>query len=346
MTEFLLQKQPGRGTIYHRAPGIWFSGELKRWMVTSPELIRQAMHDRAFVAPSYDFSPFMKNMHVDLLHLDEIRRWFPIAEEGERHVILREKFARHISQRTAFALESLASELDTRRVALLSMGIKEEFCLYSLVLRPAMLQVVSSFANTRLPEEFAIEMIPQYFDDTISPMRRKKIIDVLNAIVSSFPSEWTPDQKYFNCAVIALSANTLPGSISLTILETLRMQPGRLLSQMDWSTDLLRTGLPLIEKNVAYDTVLGPVKLKKGERVRLFIESDGILPEQHARYSDLFFAVGSHKCVGMNASRQIWMKFAEFFLAIPRRMVLLNASERTGDYVFNFPQVIKVQFDV
>ncbi len=346
MTEYLLQKEPQRGAIYHYPPGIWFSDELKRWMVTCPQLIRQAMSDRAFDVPAFDFSPVMRKMGVDLHHVEEIRKWFPMAEEGERHAILREKFARHITQQTACVLKSLEDELDARKLALLKIDREEEFCFYSYFMRPVMLKVIGSLANTRLPEEFAVEMIPQFLDDAISPMRRKTIIELLNNIVSAFPNKWTQEQKYFSCAVIALSANTLPSSISLTIVETLHLQPGRLLSEMDWSADLLRTGLPLIEKIVARDTVLGPFELKKGDRVRLFIEADGLFPDQHPRYSDLFFAVGSHKCVGMNLSRQIWAKFTEFLSAIPRRMVVLDVSERTGDYVFNYPQSIKVRFDV
>ena len=345
MTEFLLQKQPGRGVIYHRPPGIWFSNELNRWMVTSPELIRQAMFDRAFVVPSFDYSLVMKKMGVDFHHFDEIRKFFPMAEEGERHAILRERFARHIAQRTACVMQSLADDLHAGKNLLLSKGRDEEFCLYSLLLRPTMLKVIGSLAGTGLSEDLPVEMIPQFLDDAISPMRRRKIIEVLIDILSAFPRDWTPEQKYFSCAVIMLSANTIPSSISLTIIETLRMQPAKLLSEMNWSADLLRTGLPLIEKNVAHDTVLGTVKLKKGDRIRLFIEADGIHPDQQARYSDLFFAVGSHKCVGMEISRQIWTKFTEFLSGIPRRMVLLEVSERTGDYAFNYPKSIKVRFD-
>ena len=38
MTDFLIQKLPDRGSYYHREPGIWYSSEINRWLVTAPEL--------------------------------------------------------------------------------------------------------------------------------------------------------------------------------------------------------------------------------------------------------------------------------------------------------------------
>ena len=162
---------------------------------------------------------------------------------------------------------------------------------------------------------------------------------------SGLPQSWSNDQRYLSSAIIALSANTLLGSVSLTFLEALRTSPTRRLSDVEWGTDLIRTGLPLIEKKAMRDTVLGSVQLGKGSRVRLFIESEGVHPGNPYQYSDLFFAVGSHRCVGMNISRQVWARIAQFLSEIARPISVLEVAERTGDYVFNFPEKIWVRFD-
>lgn len=345
MTDFLLQKSPERGEFYHREPGIWYSAEINRWLVTSPELIRQAMYDDAFAVPSYDVSPVTRKLGIDLNFLNELRTWFPLAVEGEAHKVLRERFARYISQHSAAALAGLSEELESRRQLLDGMPAGEVFCFYASVLRPALMRTICGLANVDLPGDPPLETIPQFFDDAISPTRRKRINSLLQQIFEQMPPDWSNDQKYTSCSVIALSANTLLGSVSLTFLQALRNSPGKPMSDVQWGADLIRTGLPLIEKKAVRDTVLGPARISSGSRIRLFIESEGVLPGDHYRYSDLFFAVGSHRCVGMNISRQVWAKISAFLSGIPRSLSVVEVSERGGDYVFNYPDMLKVRFN-
>jgi cytochrome P450 len=345
MTDFLVQKLPDRALLYHQDPGIWYSTELNRWMVTAPDLIRQAMYDDAFAVPSYDVSPVTRKLGIDLHYLQELRRWFPLAAEGEVHKLLRERFARQIAQNSAAALSALEMELNIRAAELDGIAAGTAFCFYGTVLRPALMRVVCGLANAELPAGLPMETIPQLFDDAISPTRRRRINTLLEDIFRQLPSSWDSDQKYLSCGIIALSANTLLGSVSLTFLQALQNSPTKCLSDVAWGADLARTGLPLIEKKVIRDTALGPVQLSKGSRVRLFIESEGVLPGDRYQYSDLFFAVGSHRCVGMSVSRQVWTKLAQFLSGIDRRISLLEVAERTGDYVFNYPDKIWVCFD-
>ena len=345
MSDFLLQKSPERGSLYHRPPGIWFSDELKRWMVTSPDLIRQVMYDDAFAVPNYDVSPVVERLGIDLGHLNEIRKSFPLAVEGEEHRVLRERFARHIARHTAAALDALSRELAASEAALLAKPAGEGFCLYAEVLRPALQKAICTLAGAGFLEGVPIESTPPLFDDAISPSRRRKINLIFRDLLEKLPPGWDRDQKHLCAAVIALGANTLLGSVSLSILERWRGTPEKPLSEIDWGSDLIRTALALVEKRAVRATMLGPVEISPGARLRLFIESDGVLPQDHYRYSDLFFAVGSHKCVGMSFSKQAWARFARFLSAIPRRMSVLEVRERSGDYVFNFPETIRVHFD-
>lgn len=345
MTDFLLQKASGRGDVYHRSPGIWYSKSLRRWMVTSPVLIREAMYDDAFVVPSYDVSSVTKRFGVDLNYLDEIRQWFPLAVEGIQHATLRELFARHIAHRSTPAVEILSKELALKAKQLLQMETGQEFCIYSQFIEPALAKSVCCLAGVEISEDIPVTSIPQLFDDSISFARRREINATIGRILEAMPSDFTQEQKYLSTAVIALSANTLLGSVGLTFLHIAKASGTKPMSEMHWDMELQRTGLPLIEKKLIRDTVLGPVHLKQGERVRLFIEADGVLPDGVYRHSDLFFAAGAHKCVGLNFSKQVWREFARQFKSIPRSIEVLRAEERTGDYVFNLPTTIRVRFE-
>lgn len=344
MTDFLIQKADNRGERYHQSPGIWFSKEMRRWVVTSPELVRQAMLDDSFSVPSYDVSSVTQKLGIDLRYLEELRKWFPLAHEGERHRELRELFARHIATYSRPALSTMEADLQSLRPSLVNMRSGEVLCIFNALFRPVISRAVCALANAEIANNVGIVSVPQLFDDAISPSRRRAINKIIGDMIEAMPSEWDDARKYQSAAVIAVSANTLLGSVALTFVQALQKSPAALMSEIEWGSDLIRTGLPLIEKVTIRDTNLGTVTLEKGSRVRLFVEADGVLPDRGYRYSDLFFAVGVHKCVGMNFSKLVWMRLRDFFRGIDRSVSLVSVDERPGDYVFNLPERIEVRF--
>lgn len=344
MSDFLLQKRQDRGVLYHTPPGIWYSSEIKRWMITSPALIREVMHEPAFSVPNYDISPILDRLKIELSGLREITKWFPLATEGERHRFLREKFARQIAKNTKASLEKYSRSLASAIQTLERESDKKPFCLLQQFLKPLLRNAVANLAEVNLPEGTDAELIPQLFDDTISMSRRRRINDIVLMIVQSCPADIDDNEKYFRAALVALSANTLLGSLVLTTSERIQSSPDRAMSEIDWGEDMLRTSLALIEKRALKDTSVGGVPIKRGERLRLFLEAAGVGIDGAYSYSDLFFAVGAHKCVGMNFSRLIWEATSSGFASIGRKMRVIDIKHRDGDHVFNMPEKLLVEF--
>ena len=344
MSDFLLQKHPRRGEIYHQPPGIRYSDELKKWVVTSPDLIRQAMYDDAFSVPTYDVTPIIEKLGVDLACLNELRRHFPLAVEGERHKLLREKFARHVAARSRPALDVFSAELGGRLAELADVPDGEPFCLQERLLKPTLRKTVLALADIDPKADFAVEELPLLFDSYLSASRRVKVNAIIRDALAMLPSDLPEEEKYFRIAVVALASNTTLASVSLNVIERLREQPGTPLGAIDWGSEFMRTGLPLVEKFALRDAMLGGQLIRKGEHIRLFIESDGVAPDGTHSYSDVFFAVGGHKCVGMSFSRQLWQRAATGLGAVNRKLRVLEVTEREKEYVFNLPERIRVEF--
>lgn len=345
MSDFLLQKSAMRGQRYHEPPGIWYSRELKRWMVTSPDLIRQILHDDAFIAPSYDISAVTEKLGLRFEHIDALRVWLPLATEGARHRELRETVARHLAQHTPAALQALGTALDNAQAALLARPAATPFCLYQDLIRPVMMPGLQALAGLDLPIAWPIETLPLLFDVRV-PLKQRRAIDALiGNIVTSQPGSLRRETAYLRAAVLALSVNTLPSSMVLTVMERVRAASGQTLSAIDWGDELLRTGLPLVEKIAARDVRLANLEIAAGDGLRLFLEADGVSQAGAYRYSELFFAEGNHKCVGMHFSRQAWRRVAQVLGGVQRPLRLLGLTERANDYVFNFPQRCEVVFD-
>jgi hypothetical protein len=345
MSDFLLQKNQNRHETYSDPRGMWFSGELKRWIVTSDVLIRDIMSSDAFAVPSYDVSAIALKLEIDLSAITTVRNYLPLAVEGSRHSYLREMFARHIVKNTRPAIEVLSDELANRLGRLEGLAAGEKFCLYDRVLRPTLRHTVAALAGMNIPPELDIELIPQMFDDTLSMSRRRTINAVLAELLHLRPETLTEPERIMPIAVITLSANTLLGSLALSVVERLLASPGTPLSKIDWGQDFARTSLPLVEKKATKDNMLGGHHIQAGDRLRLFIESPGMNPAGQHQYDELFFAAGPHKCVGMSFCRTAWGQLTKALSMLDRKIRIIRVDMRDRDHVFNFPTTIEAQID-
>src|SRR5262249_46504369 len=145
-SDYLIQKRPNRAELYRARPGIWFSGELKRWIITDPSIIREVMNNAAFAVPTYDINPLLKRLNIDLGHVHRVTQFFPLASEGDKHKALREKFAREIAANTARALAAFHASLIPLIDAISHFPNGHRFCLVDKCLRPAFRSAVASLA--------------------------------------------------------------------------------------------------------------------------------------------------------------------------------------------------------
>lgn len=335
MSDFELQVSPEKLSIYRDGPGIWYSTEIRRWLVVDPALIRQIMNNRAFSVPVYKAGNLGARLGYDFGRLDKLVDYIPLAYEGERHKKLRANFARAIARNTPAALSAFVSKLDE---LVNECFRRSEFCLINDLLIPVLRAMQSELSGIRIPDDVAIEDIPQMFDDAISGKRRLHIQKTVEDLISK---AHLPDveETYLASAILALSANTLMASLARSCIAQLQAAGTKPLCEVAWSEDFSHTGLALVEKRALRDAVVGDVAIKKDERLRLILDAAGYEGGgDDASYSDLYFAVGLHRCVGMSISRQCWSLFTARLSQEKRGLKLLAVDHRTRDYVFILPQ--------
>ncbi len=340
---FLLQKAPDRASTYRQLPPIWWSKQAQKWFVTNPELIREIMHNRTFSVPDYNVQAIIDRLGIDLSGLMKTREYLPLAWEGEKHKALRNWMTRLIAANSKPSCQIFQDQFAARLAEVLPEG---RFCFVQNVLKPAMRATILSMSG--YPDPFdpdipEIEITPHFFDDRISLRRRKQINEVIHAIADRLPTEMTDEEKYAVVAIINVSSNTLLATLAQSVLQILSMNPDTPSSQMNWDVELPATGLPLIEKVCLRETELRGHTIRPGDRLRLFIETEGLSDGPVSRYSDLFFAAGPHRCSGMAFSRQIWIILGNEMSSIETKFRIVETSERQGDYVFNFLERLEVE---
>jgi hypothetical protein len=126
-------------------------------------------------------------------------------------------------------------------------------------------------------------------------------------------------------------------------LTVIRRNPGVALSAMDWDRDLPATALPMIERKTVANTTLFGHTISSGDRVRLFVDVNEFDSGRGAKYTELYFAAGAHRCPGMNYSRKIWTIFVQHMRQIDRKLRIGDFSYRPNDGIFNLLERLEIE---
>lgn len=340
MNDLRLQQQESRYEYQRQVCGIRWSDAYRRWLVFDPQLIVEILKNPAFVVPSYDTQLLEERVGVDLRHTRCVSTTLPLALEGEAHAISREVYARRIAANSHVAMELFRVALIEQLSRLDEAEKPNTFCLlkdlFRLPIRKALLSLAGFVEFDGFLAIENLESIPQHFDDTTS-VKRRVAIESLMAQISAAESEQLSEEEInFRSGLVLLGANTLLGSIVLSVVDTLRQQPDKSTSEIEWSGDLPSTSLPLIERICQSDIAIGGTHIKSDQRIRLFLESAGMRSAGISEFSNLFFAAGPHVCSGMNFSKQVWRNVVDTLRGTPRNWTLKEVHMRRPDHVFNF----------
>ena len=347
MNDYSLHKDPQRGRRYASNAGMWWSDDLKRWMITDPQLISQVLRDSNFVVHEYRFDLALSRHGVDLPTLARMRDSIPLAVEGEQHALLRSRMVKEVSLNTAASIEAYELGLAAAVKESIVESTGGKACLVRDVFQPNLCKasiVLAGLASclTSIDEIDHLVDLPLFFDDMISIKKRAQLEEIAARVLHAMPADWDLDDKFLRLSMLTLAIDTLSASVTLTLKSILEREPGVALSQINWDTELASTGLPFIERKALENTSLSHHSISQNDRVRLMIDAAGVHGDTCPHYSDLYFAMGAHQCIGKAASRKIWKSTVQQLRSIDRRLQVTNFSFRPRDSVFSLLQSLEV----
>lgn len=316
-----------------------WSQTLQRWCVFSPDLIRAVMRDRRFAVPSYDLSVLEDRLGIALPLTKAAMRGLPLTNEGEVHKTQRAEFARTLARRSDAAIAAFGAALSARLQAVADLPHSTSFCLVADVMRPASRALIAALADLHLDDACNLEMLPQSFDDSISVRRRLDIESLLQKISGKAPHD---EALLMGLGTIMVSANTLLGSLVRSVVDQIERNPVMRLDAIAWPADLPCTSLSLVEKVCVESASVGGTAFERGDRLRLYIEAGGVDLHGNSVPSDLFFAVGPHRCIGMSLSVASWRCTTRLLSSMQGRWQILSSATRPFDRVFHFPEEVRL----
>jgi cytochrome P450 len=343
-SDYMLIKRADRYQHYGTLPGMWWSEELRRWIITDAAIADSVMTNDAFRVHDYSSAPLIEKLQVDLSHLEELRKFLPLAFDGPAHKALRDRSARAISANTRPTLDILSADC-TAMVAALSAPGRQRLCLIEAFLKPMVFRSVLNVAGISAPVGLPFDRIPQMFDDTVPVRIRRQLNDFVGGLLACMPADLPIEERYFRTAIVVLGVDPLLGSIGGSCFEVMSRQPGLKCNEMDWDNEMPITGVAAIERVAKTDESVDGHHIKAGDRIRLLLDAVGRNTDGQPRYSDIYFATGVHKCVGMALGRQAWKVFAAAMAQVAKRVTVIDAQFRNEDYTFNIYNKLELHLD-
>lgn len=343
-SDYSIHRLDDKHRYYADERKLWWSEELGKWMCVDPLLIKSIMADDDFRVMTYSVDKITERLGVDLDHVKQLLRFFPIAQEGEAHKSIRKRHAVAIAEKSDQALQGFKISFE-QKLAELASGPECTVDLMDGLLKPALQEFFARLSGIDKTCLSGSDSISQILDETLGLSKRITINKKIQSLLESLPPEMSIDEKYFKISIVALGTDSMLGTFSQSLVTILKKFPASYPAAMRWDEELPGTGVPVIERRLSADKKIAGISLQAGQRIRLYLDAAGYQHAEAPAYSALYFGHGSHLCLGMPVGRKLWKLMTVLFQAFNKRLTIIEANYREHDNVFNLFDTIKVKIN-
>jgi hypothetical protein len=285
---------------------------------------------------------YEQKIGIDCSALIRVLHYVATANEGKRHAEIRCDVARVLTAGAAQTKQQTSAKLKELVGALCRADGRVD--LVKEVVRPVcntMFECLLGAQVARQAEEGV--SASQIFDIYLGLNRRREINSKACAMMEGFSAangklKTSPD---YAAALSMLGYDSIVASLGCSLLHVFRNAEGHSLCKAAFPRVLPTTGVPYIERFAAKDAILGEASIRKGDRVRLFLDSGG--PHENAANRP-YFGRGRHSCLGEGVSTWLWRSFAEEFSQLSLSCTVESVTRRKPDWVFVYYSSIVAQF--
>jgi len=320
---------------------MWWSDELNRWICISPEIIKVILNNSDFFVINHNIEKLAARFKIDISHLAKVIQQLPVTHDGINHKELRKRFALMLASRSAIVLVFFEKELTERLNQLVNS--KKEFDLSQDLLKPLVQATSLLLSDVAWLKSNKLDKLSTIFDETLTLTSRIELNQSIGEILEGLKVNLDEDECYFRIALFALGNDSLLSTLSESLVSIFLRNSETVCSYINWDSQIPATGVPVVERISGIDIEISGNQIKKGQRVRLYLDTAGYIETSHPSYSSLYFGSGAHTCLGMPIGTKIWGIVTDVFRKIDKRIEITQLTYRKNDNVFNIYDEIKVR---
>lgn len=324
----------------HRSEKLFWSEDLKAWVVTNQGYVGQILRSRSFnvVEQKKNVENYASELGLDLSKLASVLDFVPLVHNDQLHSDVRRKAAVRIQERSAKAIEAFQAAASGLLDKALTPNSSFDIC--KLVFNPLTVKMISALSD--IPEERVGASFPapvsalQVFG-LRQPISRRRL-EQMNAHVVNVGGcqRHAGESEQMSVAAAVIGSEPLHGSLVLSFVNEVLKNPGKPLSKIDFPEHLPRSDLPFVERVATEDCMIDDLQVNKGSKWVLYLGTF----ESERR--ETFFGGGRHLCLGKPLSERAWKVLTSELQRHDRIIDVLEVSFRDFDFVLSFPSQVQV----
>ncbi len=138
-----------------------------------------------------------------------------------------------------------------------------------------------------------------------------------------------------------LGYDAMIGTLGESLRSIFEQHIGEPLGAMPFPANPPETGVAYVARTAKEDLEFGGAAIRQGQRLRVTLQSSAYSddPKQQAH----MFGAGIHTCVGRPVAIELWRSLTERLRAIDRKVEFCGSRLRDQDYLFIYPDHLKVR---
>jgi cytochrome P450 len=281
-----------------------------------------------------------RRVGIDCSAMIQVLGHTAIANEGECHAKIRKDMARVLTADAATTKQHTSGVVQQVIAKTCQPGASTD--LARDVVRPVCDVLFESLLGVTAPgrAEDGVSA-SQTFDLYLGLNRRKQTNAKVGAMLRGFSAaqenlKTTPE---YAVALSMLGYDSIVGSLGCSLLHVLREGAGKRLCDLSFPRVLPATGVPYIERFAAKDCTLCGARVRKGDRVRLYLDARSVAEEERP-----YFGKGRHSCLGEELTTWLWRTLTAELAKLPLTWTIESVVRRKPDWVFVYYSSIVVRF--
>jgi cytochrome P450 len=340
-SDYTIHKRSDKNDFYKNHEKMWWSDECARWICISPEIIKVILNNPNFFVITHNVEKLAVRFNIDISHLAKVIQQLPVTQNGMRHKELRKRFALVLASRSTVVLAFFEKEFANRLHHLIAS--KNEFDLSKDLLKPLVQESSLLLSDIAWLKNNKLDKLSTIFDETLSLKNRMELNQSVGEILEELKVNLDEEECYSRIAMFALGNDSILGTISESLVSVFLRNTETVSSNISWGNQIPATGVPVIERMAEIDIDIHGNKIKKGQRVRLYLDSAGYIETSYPSYSSIYFGSGSHTCLGMSIGTKIWTMVTDVFRRVDKKIEITQLIYRKNDNVFTIYDEINVR---
>ena len=305
----------------------------KSWIVTDTDLVASILKSGNFLSdnPTAYLQRIAEESNIEIPRILGALRDAPSVLNGDDHKRARRQFAAQLAPRIAAVAERFSEECTQGLQQVLRSG--DTVDLFSQMLLPAINAALSPLGGREISAELFTIVSPSQVISSAQMFSGARLRR-LEAEVSAGPVAGEPATCDHVMPLFARDPTL--GSLGLSLIETVKANPGQRLCDMHWPLQFIRSSLPFVVRVAAVDTEIAGKHIRKGDTVTIYV---GAFREDNS----LYFGSGPHRCLGEALAKLLWERFIASISVRTERLEIEQVDYRAGDVVFVMPVKIQVK---